>query len=587
MSQSDQPSARWGPLRRTGMPGLAIGGALMLFAAGLAVASFNEVAFRAQATRESQVQAQTLAASLTAALTFDDRTAAQEYIGALRANPQVEQGGVYDVTGALVAAYKRDGAAPPPPLAPPVLARNDGRLIQVESPVILNGERLGSVYLKSEAEPFFRTANRYAAIGILGLMASLMVAALAAANAAQRRANAALEQANGDLQQQILQRQRVEEALRQSQKMEAMGQLTGGVAHDFNNLLMVASSGLELLDRTEDPQRRERLKQGVRQAIERGASLTRQLLAFSRRTPLVSQVVNLPSQIEGMRVLLDRSLREDILVRVEAPADIWPVEIDPGALEVAVVNIAVNARDAMPSGGVITIHLANRPGLSDEELEGDFVELAVSDTGHGMTQEQLGRIFEPFFTTKAVGKGTGLGLSQVYGFVRASRGVVRAVSKAGEGTTLSLLFPRSTAEVAAEPETKSAAPSASHRAYRVLLVEDDDSVAGAVGEMLKALGHVARRACDADEALRDLTESAAYDVILSDMVMPGQLDGIGLAREVRQRGLPLPILLTTGYSEAAEQAVKEGLIPLAKPYSIETLAARLEETVQQGVRKSA
>ncbi len=447
-------------------------------------------------------------------------------------------------------------------------------------PVVLKSGPIGSVYLKSRAEPFFRTANRYAAIGILGLMAALMVAALAAANVAQRRAYAALEE-------EVEQRERAEEALRQSQKMEAVGQLTGGVAHDFNNLLMVASSGLYLLERTDDPERREYLQRGIRQAVERGASLTRQLLAFSRRTPLTSQVVDLRTQIDSMRLLLDRSLREDIAVGLETDDDLWPVEIDPGALEVAVVNIALNARDAMPAGGVITICLHNRPAMSDSELEGDMVELAVRDTGQGMEPELAGRIFEPFFTTKEVGKGTGLGLAQVYGFARASRGGVRVKSTPGQGSIISLFFPRSQTPVMAWPIESIEPPSPTEQALKVLLVEDDEAVAAAVGDVLSSLGHCSRRAADARAALDILETDKAFDVVLSDMVMPGELDGIGLAREIRRRHPGVPILLTTGYSEAAEQAISEGLTPLAKPYAPDALAVRLQHAARSAGRQSA
>ncbi len=570
----------WLSRHRPSAPLVAIGGAIMLFCAGLAVATLNEVAFRAQAVRESRVQAQMLAASVTAALAFEDPTAAQEYVESLHVNPQIESGGIYDASGRLVASYTRPGAQPAAQHAPPMLSRDDGRAIEVGVPVTLKAETIGSVFLKSSAEPIFRTANRYAAIGILGLMAALMVGALAAANAGQRRAYAALEN-------EVEQRERAEEALRQSQKMDAVGQLTGGVAHDFNNLLMVASSGLYLLDRTDDPQKREYLKQGVRQAIERGATLTRQLLAFSRRAPLTSQVVDLRVQMENMRQLLDRSLREDIDVRMEVDEQLWPVEVDPGALEVAVVNIALNARDAMPTGGTITIRLTNRPAMSDGELQGDMVELAVSDTGHGMAPELASRIFEPFFTTKEVGKGTGLGLAQVYGFARASHGGVRVKSQPAQGATVSLLFPRSQSPVLATPNDDSEPENASPRPLKILLVEDDEAVAAAVSEMLTCLGHDNHRVINADAAMVTLNAGGSFDVVLSDMVMPGELDGIGLAREIRRQYPGLPILLTTGYSEAAEQAIGEGLTPLAKPYTAENLATRLECAARSGKPRGA
>ena len=260
--------------------------AIALVLAGLAVAAYNETAFKDQATREAQVQADILAASVTAALAFDDESAAQEYLNALRANPGVEAAGLYGATGALLAGYRRtEGQVLPVrqlPPAPPVRTRAayaEGHIIVV-APVTQEGVRLGSVYLRTAAEPLAGRALRYAANGLLGVMASLVVAVLSRFNAGQRRANRALGEANEALRQQIEQREKAEEALRQSQKMEAMGQLTGGVAHDFNNLLMVASSGLDLLDRTLDPARREVLKAAIRQSLDRDAGLTRQLLAF-------------------------------------------------------------------------------------------------------------------------------------------------------------------------------------------------------------------------------------------------------------------------------------------------------------------
>ena len=551
--------------------------AIMLVAAGLGVAGYNEGLFRAQAAREAQVQADILAASLTAALAFDDSVAAQQYLGALGANPEVEAAGLYSASGRLLSGYRRDPAQPLPLRAPAQPHAFEGGPIVVVSPVVQSEVRLGSVYLRIQAEPLARRALRYAAIGLLGVMASLVAVILGAANSAQRRANRALEQANTALRQQIEQRERAEEALRQSQKMEAMGQLTGGVAHDFNNLLMVASSGLDLLDRTQDPKRREILRQGIRQALDRGAGLTRQLLAFSRRSPLKSDVIDLGRQIEGMRLLLERSLREDIAVRFEVEPGLWPVEIDPAQLEVAVVNIAVNARDAMPDGGVITLAARNRPGASVEGQTGDFVELSVTDTGEGMTPETAQRVFEPFFTTKPVGKGTGLGLSQVYGFSRASGGAAEVSSTRGAGTTVSLLFPAADKPLSVPPEpAPTPGPDASPPPGVVLLVEDDDSVATAVSAMLGELGYRVVRAPDALSALTLIDRGQEpFDVMFSDMVMPGPMDGAALAEAVLKRRPDLPVVLTTGFSAAADSAARQGLRLLAKPYRMEALAAEL------------
>jgi signal transduction histidine kinase/CheY-like chemotaxis protein len=553
---------------------VAMFAAVLLVAAGLAVADYNEGLFRAQAAREAQVQADILAASVTAALAFDDEAAAEQYLGALRANPEVEAAGLYGPTGTLLSSYRRDPSQTLPVRAPaPIPPAATGQLA-VTSPVVQAGVRLGSVYVRVQAEPAARRLLRYAAIGLLGVMASLVAVVLGAGNAAQRRANSALAEANEALRHQIEQRERAEEALRQSQKMEAMGQLTGGVAHDFNNLLMVASSGLDLLDRTQDPKRREQLRQGVRQALDRGASLTRQLLAFSRRSPLKTEVVDLGRRIEGMRLLLERSLREDIAVHFDIQPGLWPVELDPAQLEVALLNIAVNARDAMANGGVIVLAARNRPGLSIDGEEGDFVELTVTDTGEGMPPETVRRVFEPFFTTKAVGKGTGLGLSQVYGFSRASGGAARVASAPGEGTAITLYFPASTKPLT-QPPAPRAAPAAPPPGT-VLLVEDDDAVAAAVTAMLDELGYRVVRAADAAGALAALDRHAEpIDLVFSDMVMPGVMDGAALAEAVLQRRPGLPIVLTTGFSEAAEAATRKGLRLLPKPYRIEDLASEL------------
>jgi signal transduction histidine kinase/CheY-like chemotaxis protein len=559
--------------RRAVSTAAAMIAAVGLVLAGLAVAAYNESLFHNQAAREAQVQADILAASVTAALAFDDEDAAREYLNALRANPQVEAAGVYGGEGLLLTSYRRERGQALPARAEPVRAPYVGGRIVVTAPVVQNGARLGSVYLRTTSEPLGRRILRYAAIGLLGVMASLVAAILGAANGAQRRANRALAQANEALRQQIEQREAAEEALRQSQKMEAMGQLTGGVAHDFNNLLMVASSGLELLDRTENPHRREALKQAIRQSLDRGAGLTRQLLAFSRRSPLKSEVVDLGHQVEGLRVLLDRSLREDIAVKLDIEDGLWPVEVDPSQLEVAVLNIAVNARDAMPAGGAITITVRNRPEIVVEGRHGDFVELAIADTGGGMSAETQRRVFEPFFTTKDVGKGTGLGLSQVYGFSRASGGAASIVSEEGKGTTVSLYFPYSNKPLSLPTEQPAAAGP--QKPGRVLLVEDDESVAAAVAAMLRELGYKVLRVSDAAAALAVLDQGEKVDLVFSDMVMPGPMDGAALADQIRRRWPDLPLVLTTGFSEAAEAAAQKGLRLIAKPYRMETLAIEL------------
>jgi signal transduction histidine kinase len=300
----------------------------------------------------------------------------------------------------------------------------------------------------------------------------------------------ALEEANKHLRAEMEERARVEETLRQAQKIEAIGQLTGGVAHDFNNLLMVISGGLDMLDRQTDPDRRRRLLEGMVQAAQRGAGLTRQLLAFSRRQKLRPEAVDIPAQIGGMRELLDRSLRGDVHVEFDFPEGLWPVEVDPGELELVILNLAVNARDAMPNGGTIVVRGENLAGLNENEIAGDYVRLSVVDRGVGMSPEILARVFEPFFTTKDVGKGSGLGLAQVHGFATQSRGMVRIKSIVDEGTSIELYLPRSRNIPSGERhliDLNRARPKKANQG-RILLVEDDDEVAALVSEMLAQLG---------------------------------------------------------------------------------------------------
>lgn len=388
----------------------------------------------------------------------------------------------------------------------------------------------------------------------------------------------ALEEANKQLRLEMEERARVEETLRQAQKIEAIGQLTGGVAHDFNNLLMVISGGLDMLDRQADPNRRRRLMDGMIQAAQRGASLTRQLLAFSRRQKLRPEPVDVAAQIGGMRELLDRSLRGDVHVEFDFPEQLWPVEVDPGELELVILNLAVNARDAMPNGGTIVVRGENLPDLKEGEIAGDYVRLSVIDTGVGMPPDILSRVFEPFFTTKDVGKGSGLGLAQVHGFATQSRGTVRIQSEVGRGTSMELYLPRSFDVPSGERhliDITRVRPKKSNQG-QILLVEDDDEVAALVSEMLGQLGYDVTRAASAAAALGALADGRSVDVVFSDIMMPGGMNGVELAHEIKKRRSDIPILLTSGYAEASvREAESAGIEILPKPYHIDDLAAAL------------
>ncbi|MGN6268919.1 MAG: ATP-binding protein [Sphingomonas sp.] len=545
-------------------PGAAIVVAIGLLAASLALAFHTETVARREHTRQLVVQSQILAGSVAAALAFDDRSTAQEYVDALRVNPEIDAAGVYALSGGRVAGFATGPAALPATnrLAAP---REAGGEIEVTAPVVQNGMALGSVYLRAPIEPWTRRLSRYIGIGIILVMAALLVAGLgssyAAATEANRRLKAEMEA-----------RRKAEEALRQSQKMEAMGQLTGGVAHDFNNLLMAASSGLELLDRTQDAARRTRLKQGIREALDRGAKLTQQLLTFARRSPVKPEVVDIGQRVASLRSLLERSLREDITISTALPGDLWPVKVDVSQFEVALLNIAINARDAMPQGGAIALDARNVPG---EEGAEDRVELSVRDEGIGMPPELIDKVFEPFFTTKGVGHGTGLGLSQVYGFARAAGGTVQIDSVEGEGTTVTLVLPRSLEPLSAVEQPAGEPCSPDGRRCRVLLAEDDGQVAEMVGQMLQDLGYEMRRVADAAEALALIDRGFEADVLLSDMVMPGEMGGLDLARAARARRPGLPVLLMTGYSAAAADVAEENIALLAKPFRLDALGRAL------------
>ena len=377
-------------------------------------------------------------------------------------------------------------------------------------------------------------------------------------------------------------RNRLEDRLRQAQKMEAVGQLTGGVAHDFNNLLQVVLSGLTLIDRVQDPERRTKLLDSVRRAAQRGGELTKRLLTIARRQSLRPEAIDLSAWLgEGAWELLSRTLRGDIQTVLRVPPGLPPVEADRDELELAVLNLAVNARDAMPGGGTLAIvaECVMQDGLTDPDgLDGRFIRFSVTDTGSGMSEATLARVFEPFFTTKGIGEGTGLGLAQVYGFARQSGGSVRLQSQLGQGTTVSILLPvsgRVSCDDPAEaaPAVESPQPMSG---AAVLVCEDDDDVAALVVDMLAQLGHAPTRVSTAAAALGALADGRAVDLLFTDVLMPGGMDGLTLAREAGHRRPGLAVLLTTGYTGAGAAAVPPEVPVLRKPYRLEDLARALQ-----------
>jgi len=386
-------------------------------------------------------------------------------------------------------------------------------------------------------------------------------------------------------------RELAEDALRQAQRLEAIGQLTGGVAHDFNNLLMIVSGTVQrlrrhLADKQESADKKElagdretQLLDIIANATQRGESLTRQLLAFSRRQMLQLSVINLAERLPEIKDMLSRSLRGDIDIRLGVPRRPCAVKVDPSEFELALLNLAVNARDAMPSGGTLTISakpVVMRGKGAEEGLSGEFVAVRVADTGTGIPPDVLPRVFEPFFTTKEVGKGTGLGLSQVYGFARQSGGAASITTSARRGTAVTLFLPR-TWEAAAQPRPVTAAAAAPPPAGTVLVVEDNAEVAEVGQAYFEQLGYQVRHAASAQAGLDLIEREDRIDLMFSDILMPGGMNGLQLADAVRRRYPDITVLLTTGYSSSAQDAVRRGFAVLPKPYDLAGLERALRE----------
>jgi PAS domain S-box-containing protein len=368
------------------------------------------------------------------------------------------------------------------------------------------------------------------------------------------------------------------EQLFRSQKMEALGQLTGGLAHDFNNLLTAILGAADLgIRNIDNPEKLRRMLDGIRNSAQRGASLTKQLLAFARAQPLEIKQIELQNFMGDVSTLVRPSLRSDIELVMEVSDQLWPVDADAGALELALLNLAFNARDAMKEGGSLRISAHNvvLNGQPDG-LKGEHVALRVTDTGVGISPETKERVFEPFFTTKNFGEGTGLGLSQVFGFIKQIGGAVTVDSELGKGSTFTLYLPASRGANAAETKVNGA-----NALGRVLVVEDDTLVAELAAGMLSELGFEAIVAHSAKEALDRLAGGEKPKLIFTDIVMPGGISGIELARKVRDRFPELPILLTTGYSE--QVAGTHGFTVLQKPYEMDTLAGAVGKVLRRDV----
>jgi PAS domain S-box-containing protein len=390
----------------------------------------------------------------------------------------------------------------------------------------------------------------------------------------------------------ITERKTIERQLRQSQKMEAVGQLTGGIAHDFNNLLSIVICNLELLQERLPPGSEDReMNDSALDAGLRGAELVKQILAFSRKQNLDPQRVEVNELVHGMMNLLSRSLGEQIEIIVEVADGLWPAVADRVQLQTALVNLATNARDAMPHGGNLVIQTGNA-SLDDAYVRqfaelnvGDYVMISVTDTGEGMAPETVERAFDPFFTTKPPGEGTGLGLSMVFGFVKQSGGHVRIYSELGHGTTVRLYLPRSTAGKTLPANPVNVPRKEPGKAARVLIVEDNQDLAKSAYRVLGDAGHDATLATSAEEALDILRGASPFDVLFTDIILARGNNGIELAQEAIKLRPGIKILFSSGFSEAALRASGKAVVTghfIAKPYRKEDLVARINALAEGG-----
>jgi PAS domain S-box-containing protein len=406
-----------------------------------------------------------------------------------------------------------------------------------------------------------------------------------------RRLNETLEER---VALEVSERMKAEEALRQAQKMEAVGQLTGGIAHDFNNLLTIVIGNIELLQRRlpEEAGRLRRAADHAMQGARRAATLTQRLLAFSRRQALDPKPIDPNQLVQGMSELLRRTLGETVVLETVLAGGLWRTTADPNQLENAILNLAVNARDAMPNGGKLTIETANSKldehyveGLAEPVPPGQYVLIAVSDTGTGMDKATMDRVFEPFFTTKEAGKGTGLGLSQVYGFVRQSNGHARIYSELGEGTAVKIYLPR----LLGTDNGPVAAPSGTTTATRgegetILVVEDEHDLRHFTTETLRELGYVVLEAPDGHAALDIVNRHPEIALLFTDVVLGGGMNGRALADEVRRRRSNVRVLFTTGYTSNAivhHGRLDRGVHLIGKPFTYAELATKVRSVLDQ------
>jgi signal transduction histidine kinase/CheY-like chemotaxis protein len=498
--------------------------------------------------------------------------------------------GVYDARDKLIAGYSTKNLHLPASLATRSTAE-DGDLV-VTRPVQQGDTRLGTVYLRSSLAPVSVRFARYIVIGLLVVMAAALLLVLGTTQRALLRQREELARANDELRTQISERQRIEEALRQAQKMESIGQLTGGVAHDFNNFLQVIVGNLGIIERLvpRDNGQVHGFIAAAFRGTERAAALTQRLLAFARRQPLNPTAMDVNRLVSDMSQLLRSTLGESIRIETVLGAGLWRISADANQLENALLNLGVNARDAMPNGGKLTVETANVDlddayARQNDVRPGQYVMIAVSDTGVGMTKDVVAKAFEPFFTTKEVGKGSGLGLSQVYGFVKQSNGHAKIYSEPGHGTTIKLYFPRLvTQEEVATSTQESAGTANASRHETILVVEDDDDVRATTVGVLRAFGYAVIEAEGGPKALATLERNPDIDLLFTDVGLPG-MNGRELADAARKKHPHLKVLFTTGYARNAivhQGRLDPGVELITKPFTEVSLAAKIEQVLRAG-----
>jgi len=564
--------------------------AVLLLALGVLVVTQADSDYRREQNQLVQTRARILAGSASAAVDFRDIEAAREAVTPFGIDPLSRVVALYDERGGLLAGFSRQGT--PLPQSFTGRSRTGGDMAQGVAPIVRDGKRIGTVLVLRQTEPFSRRLSRYTLLTLLAVMAATIVLIFGLGQAALKRANDELQRKNAELLEQMAQRERAENDLRQAQKMESIGQLTGGIAHDFNNMLAIVIGSLDIAERrfATNPDRARQAIGHALEGAERAASLTKRLLAFARRSPLQPQPLDSNQLVANMSELLRRTLGEGIAIETVLAGGLWRTHADPGQLENAVLNLCVNARDAMDGHGHLTIETLNAhlddayAGQHEGVAAGQYVAIIISDNGPGMPRDVLERAFEPFFTTKGVGKGTGLGLAQVYGFVRQSGGHAKIYSEPGQGTAVKLYLPRyvGTAEAAVAPPSAAELPRA-RPGELVLVVEDEEQVRRMSLDALDELGYPVLQAANGEEAIEIIRARDDIRLLFTDVVMPG-LNGRELADQARTFRPDLPVLFTTGYTRNA--VVHNGVVDsdvffIPKPFTVEQLALKLRAVLDR------